>query len=707
MNRSKIYDAIIQIAKREEKNNGVLSRADVAFELKSEGVKRDSFLVENLINEAFELADKETQKAFKKVFYNNRLTATIIDENGVYALLKKDNFQAALQLVVTKIDTIHHSMNEASRMLELVHNHRVTSGFLDSVSGSSQIDRIKKEGESLYQTYQNSINEYAKIKNSILNLIDDFVLLRSEILKKYREGVTQLTDVFGERIKSVAPHLFDFNSIEWLHTDKMLADIQFEFENLAQTCTQMMREIREKFTNNISASMRLLGRGGGRTDWVAAMTMAGLNLLNAQIEARNKATQLRQELEKMRQNMNYDMQSIQADLSRLNLIDKRLKDVYIPVAQMFDTHFNQVYSREFENFLKTFYNNPKIAVLQQKKKELLQRYQVLEAELIDHRRQISNYQSMIVANEKQLTNYTPIYLEAKRTKPSKPFFLFNWLTFNSMGKSYNRDINEWYQDYGYVIEAYCSAKEDLRIDKEELASHIKASEELELKSKQLLRDVEKQSVLINKQIENDSDLHTKMAKHLTPLINLLRMARKIAEFKIEEQYLRTVRFEKIHVQILPNEIEGKITHLLRDLNVKVTKGIQNEISDFVVSPSEHALTTPQNQAQITQMINQNVHELMNSTNELIENTLHLRKLKIAGAIMQEHYENELSKLRKQFNQEISVYDHKGRIIKGVINSNSEKNIKEALLMLIDEKDDFWTNEQEVIGLLKENKDISL
>ena len=93
------------------------------------------------------------------------------------------------------------------------------------ITVSVQVSNVKKEVELLYTDYQKFIDNYAQTKIRIIELIDNFSLLRSSILGLYREKVSILTDVFGETIKTIAPKLFDFTTIAWLDTLSMIKNI--------------------------------------------------------------------------------------------------------------------------------------------------------------------------------------------------------------------------------------------------------------------------------------------------------------------------------------------------------------------------------------------------------------------------------------------------------------------------------------------------
>lgn len=703
-----VVKKITDIALKLSEEKSFYTRADLAFDLQDVGIQNDSYLVERFIYEAYEQANNgNIKKAFQTVFYNNRFTKPIIEESGVYLLLQKGEFQPALQLLETKIQAINTSVALAFNLLKKTQEYVVKYQIIERISGSKQVESVKEEAKSLYQNYQKTILDYAQIKNTILDLIDDFVLVRGEILKKYRSSITELTDVFGERIKSVEPNLFDFSSIEWIDTNKMVRDIELEFENLTKTCGEIMGQIQKEFISGISQSLRMLGRGGGRT---GALIATGLTIINSQIEAKNKANELRIGLEKMKQKMDYDIININTDINRLRIIDKSLKDIYIPTANTFNLHFQKVYSNELEKLLKVLYEIPQIKEYRDKKVSLLQEYHLLEEELIDHQKQVSYYQNMIKANEKQIASYTPSYLESQRKKPRKPFFLINLFTLGTSRTKYNRDVGEWYANYVPVIEAYCAAKEDVKIDKEELKKHKNQISSKKNNLELLAKKINDQSKLINECISQKSEIHIEMAKHLVPIINILRIARKVVELRIDEKYLSTVSIEKIDVQVLPSEVETKLNKFLGDIKVEVSDDLTNSLTKLIENTKDNSLSlTEQNSISIqSQIIGEKAIQLVGSIQNLIETTLRLNRTQLEGNIANDHYQKQVSELRNEFNNKIKDLDNKGLVLQKAIQmSGNNKGLQKALMLLIDENDSQWINEREVIQILKENKNISI
>ena len=691
--KSEIYSFISDLSLQLLRKENTYSRADVAFELKNLGVEEDSFQVELLIKETYENTDPQTKKAIAKVFFDNRMSRPIIDENSVKALVERNQWTEA-------VSVLKQESNEVNRLLEAFMSTsaevlNTTKKYVEKyqlagyVTGSVQVSNVKKEAEMLYIDYQKFIDNYAQTKNQIIELIEDFTFLRSNILNLYREKVSFLTDVFGEKIKAIEPKLFDFNVIEWLDTASMLKNIELEYENLINTCTIIVSELHNKFSSNFSNSLRLLGKGSGGNS--LSLAMVGLNIFNSWAEASQQATILKQEVEKMKQKMIYDVNLIKADLNRLQLIDTSLRNVYIPTAYAFQENFEIVFSKELKNLLNTLYENPQIKELKDEKDRLLAKFHSLESDIIDHQTHITLYEGNIQSEEKELKAYNPLYLKAKSQKPKKPIFFGR--------KSYNRDVAEWHQEYYPIIEAFVEAREQLKIDKEELSNHKRIAEEKKKAIVAINKAIDKQSEQINQLISKDVSLQSKIAKYLAPMINLLRLAKKITELKIDEKYLKTVKLEiPQDIKLLPIEISNGLKSFLSKLKID----FQTEI-DKQSFQEEQTVATPQ-----TIYITNETSRLFSTAINIVEETLKLKELQLEGKIQQEYYTKQLTLLQNEFQNSFSKLNNRSKFIAEIsknIQCGNQKDLKDVLLLLIDEQDKI--SESEIVKALKENKHITI
>ena len=690
--KSEIYNLISGLSLQLLKDGNIYSRADVAFELKKLGVEGDSLQIETFIKETYNVSNKEVKEAIKRVFLDNRLLHPIIEENSIKTFIEENKLGKALSILEKDSSEINELLvafvEDSSKLLDFAIKYVEKKQLAGYITGSVQVSNVKKEAELLYADYQKFIDNYAQTKIRIIELIDNFSLLRSSILGLYREKVSILTDVFGETIKTIAPKLFDFTTIEWLDTVSMIKNIELEYENLINTCSTIVCEIQKEFIGNFSNSLRLLGKGGGSNSLTLAMVGVGFNILNSWAESSKQATILKQELEKMKQKMVYDANLINADITRLQLIDRTLRNIYIPTAHVFEQNFNTVFSKELDSLLEILYRIPQVKEIRNEKDKLLAQFHSLESDIIDHQAQITLYESNINSEEKQIKEYNPLYLEAKSKKPKKPFILIN-------KTRYNRDVAEWHQEYLPIIEAFVEAREQLKIDKEELSNHRKAIEEKKKYILAINRNIDIKSREINSYIKTDPSLQTKIAKHLAPMVNMLRIAKKIVEFKVDEKYLKAVKLEiPEHIQILPKEIDNQVKEVLSDIKVGFAEEFDKE---KLVGDTPAAIGVG------TEMIG-----LFNTVVDVTEQVYVLKKMQIQGRIQQEYYEKELARLQDEFEDSFGKIEDKNTMIlelsKKITFDNGE-SVKETLLLLDNHKN--MISETEIIQALRGNNYITL
>lgn len=468
MNKTKIYEKIAQTAIELNKSDSVYTRADLAYELNDLGIEADSNFVEQLVFEAYKnTSDASTKTAIKKSFFNNSFSRKLIDERSAEYILKDEHLDLALKVVkesACSIDgTISAFSDELSSIMTKIGSFVVKKEVIEHLTGSIQIKEVKAEAQHIYESYIRISNGYTQTRLEILALIDDFVCLRSDILRKYKESASMLIDVFGPKIKIVAPTLFDFDSISWLDVESMQKNITFELDRILIECGELIAELNQKFLSHLSNSSSLMGKGGNNN---LALASAGLSILESWLSSAEKATQMRQKLEIMKNSINRDSHTIKKDLVRLTIVQKTINDIFIPKVSVFQRRMQDVLANDLDSILDVFESHPLIHKLNHQKIELLNEEQLIEKSIIDHKKEIESNSFKISRNESLLKAYRPLYLKAKSEKPKKP-----WLSIGSLNKKYNRNLSEWYTHSATIIRQFDEVQSDLDIEVEDLTSH--------------------------------------------------------------------------------------------------------------------------------------------------------------------------------------------------------------------------------------------
>lgn len=702
INREEVYNYITELALRLFKDKEKYSRADVAFELKAKGIEYDSTFVEELIFAAYKLSNsKEVRTAIKKVFFNNQLTRPLIEEGSVHDLLYSQSYEEAITRLNKDANKAIRQTKQFNKdfanLINEAQNYVAKKQLLSKISGAYEIEDVKSEAKHVLDLYELAIDKYQTSKQSIADLIEDFTLLRNEVLTIYRTNLTLLTDVFGSKIKAVEPNLFNFELIEWLETEAMIKNIQLEFDNIMSSCSTIILQINSDFKTGVSNAVKIMGRGKNNA---LGFAMLGLELFSSWSNSEVQATKLRQELEVLKHKMNHDVALVSGDLCRLEVINKKIKDIHIPTADAFMRYSNKALTTEVENLLAVLHQDKKIKRLQLEKDKLLETYSSLEKSIINHQNEIENYSFRIKQSKEQLMEYKPIYLNAKKLEPSKPFFLFNLLSLGMLKKSYNRDVAEWYEKYFSTIESYNMFEEDLLLDKEELKAHKKALNKEKLGLSRTSKIIEKQSQQIYELIKENGNIQAEFAKHLTPLVNLLRAARMVIELKMDESHLTTVKISEVEMESLPLELEKRLAKVTGSIANDIKSEVQNvDLSDqlkFALDEKEQEL------------VKDKAVQIIDNIGNLVEALAALKKMEVNNDIANETYRKELDALREKYKTIFLEEESRASALREVmktVKTGSGIEVRDALLELVDEKDGYWATELEIIESLKSDTDI--
>ena len=109
--------------------------------------------------------------------------------------------------------------------------------------------------------------------------------------------------------------------------------------------------------------------------------------------------------------------------------------------------------------------------LKKQRDEILKDVTFLDKQIKDRELNIAYYTNSIEEMKSTLKVYAPDHQRAKNGKPSKPFFLFNILSFGSADKRYNRELYEWDQECKPVLNLYKKLQLDLKLNQDDLESN--------------------------------------------------------------------------------------------------------------------------------------------------------------------------------------------------------------------------------------------
>ena len=717
-----VYQVIKRIADNLCKENKTFLRADLAFELKSYGITSDSSEVSRLVFEAYKFFREDGKIA--AAFVSNNSRTTLVAEYQLNDCLEQGNRKEALVLAETELGLSSSALDRLREEVELNLNLVLAKGaskLVDVLIGTNGVKEVRSKASVMFDNYTRMVEAYHYAEDSVRGNIEDFTSLRTDIGATYRDYALKLIDIYGDSIKRVSPDLFDFKRIEWLDVDDMLKYVELEYNKLSDKCAALMGEISESFRNSLKSSMQAYKAlsNGNRS---LGLAMAGLEMLGHYMAAGERTNRLKSDLSVFQTSVKHDATRIKADMGRLMVICKTLNDVVLPKASVFLRYGEKLMASDLKAMLDGLYENGTIRPLEERRKELLQQLKVLDIEMNDHLQNIDVYDSLVNDITSTLESKRGSYMEAKAKKPSKPFFLVNWLTLGTANKDYYRDFSEWNAVCFPLVREYEGYQVDLKLDKEELDSHRQAQTRLKNEYAKLSKEMDKVSSEIRSKIVCSDELRLKMLKHLRDMVAMLRLGREIMESKIDEKLLHAVEIPNYRESPkLPADIEqnlSQFTNLLADnlhADKNMAKNLLDGISEYAGSPKKIKGNVAQNKSgeyseKDLTMVTDAMEQSLQQGVTLFESFARLKIQQLNGKLASAAYGKELKKHADEFKREMDKIDNKSAYLREVFKrinlANNEEERKQAMLMLSD-LSGFSLSEQEFTDFLNGKKQIEL
>jgi hypothetical protein len=671
-----------------DKNYTSKTRLELAENLKKYGVQEDSNEVNNYVYLAYSQA--KTTKDRKNVYYafvNNEKTRFLVEEYAIKSSFENNDNKGALVSFKNNKEKGVNELDKVTEEISLLQNvlQKVVGNENFSIIGSGKVASIQNKITDLYEKYSTLIEQYNSSTNEIKSVIYDFTMVRSEILSIYRSLVSTLINCFGDSIKSVAPNVFNFDSIEWLDTASMMNETSLKYNSLSDSCANLMNVINENFSNSVRGSLDTIRFSGDKR---LGLLLAGLNMVNHYIDSNMQSNMLNREFVSFQNSIKHDIATIKADTCRISTIYKLFNDLYIPQANIFFQHFDKVASKELDDLTNSMYTNKNIQKLRDEQISLINECQEIEECVIDLEKDISYYKKTIAQCKETIEISKDEYYSAQRTKPSKPFFLFNLLTLGYLGSQYNRAITEWVAVCKPVVESYEELVVEIEMDTAELErcenSYKEKMSRLN-KSKIALKNV---SNKIKEQISADNDVKVKLLPHLKDLILLLKVAKAIIESSLKDNLIKTAKIAKRDVIELDETektyIDKFVSRIGEELNVSIVKG-------DIVDP----VSISYNQA-------------INNLTTLVQSSIELQHLKNQQKINDKEYEKELLNYQEMYKKEMSAIDNKSEALNKVLaqinTADNIEDVKTGLIALVNSEGVQLTDE-DIVEFLENKKTI--
>ena len=719
----KVYQAIKTIADELCKENETFLRADLASELKKYGIASDSSEVSKLVFDAYRYFHDNGNIAI--AFVSNNSRTTLVAEYKLNDSLEQGNKEEALKIAEAELALSSSALEQLKEHVELNLNlvlAKGTSKMADIVMGTNGVKDVRSKASTMFDKYTKMVEAYHYAEDSVRGNIEDFTSLRSDIGTVYRDYALKLIDIYGDSIKMVSPDLFDFKRIEWLDVDEMLKYVELEYNKLTEKCGALIGEISDSFRTSLQGSLQAY-KSLSNGNKSLGLAMAGLTMLEHYMGASERANRLKSDLSVFQMSVKHDATRIKADMGRLLVICKTLNDVVIPKANVFLRYGEKLLASDLKATLDVLYADETIRPLEEQRRSLLQQMKALDMEMNDHLQNIDVYTSLINDITATLESKQGSYMEAKAKKPSKPFFLVNWITFGMVNKNYYRDFAEWNAVCFPLVREYENYQVDLKLDKEELESHREEQTRIKNEYAKLSSELDKVSKEIRSKIVCSDELKLKMLKHLRDMVAMLKLGREIMESKIDKKLVHTVDIPDYREAAkLPADVEQNLslfTGMLAD-NLHADKDMAKNLLDGVEAYTKDPKKIEGKTAQQNKTTEYTEEDLAMTT-EAMEQSLQkgivlfdsfakLKAQQLNEQLTSTAYDKELKKHADEFKREMAKIDNKSAYLREVFKrinlAGSEEERKQAMELMSD-LSGFSISEQEFTEFINGKKQIEL
>lgn len=571
-------------------------------------------------------------------------------------------------------------------LTEIENNSAVSkSDFITKAIGAGGVDQVKTKANRDFESYKNLILCYQNAKSNVKICASDFVFLREEILDTYHHYADLLLDVYGDSIKVVDPKLFDFDSIEWLDTDSMFKQVELQFNRLSSSCQTLMEEISESGKSMLNQAVQSYKSAGNKK---LGLALVGINVISHYISAQQRTQAIEREYILFQTNLKRDVNTIKADYLRLATIYKTLNELQIPKAKHLYSYINVAMSSELSMLMGSMYKTDELKKLKKQRDSVNSEYRAIKKSLIDSRANIQYYSSSIAEAQESLSQLKPLYLAANSAKPSKPFFLFNILSFGYLNKSYYRDAWEWDKQYGGAVAAYQDLQNNISLYQQEIEEQQTALKNYRLKYEQLKVDLNVLKTKVFALLKNNDPIKRQVAQHLKTIIQLLNIAKEIISTKLDDKQIKVRALKKIDTTLSLN---------------------QNQAIEEFMSYLKYDECEQQNIDSTNNELLQSNNSVKQKLEELFEDKLKLEVLRQNSNIAIQDYDRQLELLKQDFSEQIASVNDKSEVLRLALarlhKSNDLDTLKDALLSF--SENDFILSDSDFEEFISGNKIIEI
>lgn len=682
-NEEQAYRYIKEIADKQIAKQEKISRADVAFILKDKYKVdcTDGAILSGLVYRAYKnLGEPES---IRKAIVINNESMSVVDQYELNAQLDEGNTEQAIAIVNDDLNNVQDILIEAKQNVSDVLKIELAKEITDLnklLEGTNDIQTLQSKSAALMQNYGKMVESYHSAEMGVKTDIHNFIELRSCVNSLFMQYANALVDIFGDSIKVVAPQLFDFDAIRWLDVSAMQKQVQLEFDKLDERCTLLMGEIASHYqqtVNQLPVWMKMSKSIGSKGGIYGSLVMGAISYLNHWLDAQEKTTTIKKEYVQFENSIKKDRQQINSDVLRLATIHKVLNDLYIPRADAFVRLSDQVLSDDLQKLLNAVYTDD-VKALKEERDLLLKRCKELERSINDHNENIALYDAQLSEWQGMLDAQKKNYEEAKSRKPAEPNILSRFLTFGVAQRNYGRQLLEWDQHDGELVAAYEDTLMDVYESKEDKTNHTNHlnEEKQEYEAcKEKLKEINRQMA---EKMQCTPQQKLEVLKHLKNLLSLLHTGKVIIETKLDDNLTNVTTLSKQEeITTLPNDIINKLHDFAGNICAELKEN-GTEISNSVLK--EFGLS----QNDITIEMTEGMQHAVDKASEILKNWSYLQTEQMKTQLSEAIYNQEMARLKKEFQSTMSNIDQKNKILLQVLKrANTATNNDDLRNALID------------------------
>ena len=146
MNNRDIYKKIIELADKLAQSESSFSRADLAYELKQQGVNTDSPELSRIVDEAW--IDSGRNANVVKAFTNNAGNRSLVEAYQVAAASDNAEYNKILSITRHELQEADQAINGLGKDIEYALTDiavNAGAGMASILQGTAGVERIKKE----------------------------------------------------------------------------------------------------------------------------------------------------------------------------------------------------------------------------------------------------------------------------------------------------------------------------------------------------------------------------------------------------------------------------------------------------------------------------------------------------------------------------------------------------------------------------------